>query len=195
MSPCVTGSNPVSPTSNKQPLTCGNARSEAFVSPVRVHCVSNPEVTHRDSALGGWGGPCSPCWSWSQSWAARSPPSSSRGHRPRRRVAARGGVRGPRARRLNPLTPLLLPELPAASSLTVTRPTGGRDHVHPDPMHARIHKWKPEPTKGGVPAYKYCSQCSRSKPMEDTHIGAAKDRPGGFESPKRYGQDPGIRPQ
>ena len=63
------------------------------------------------------------------------------------------------------------------------------------PCMLGFHNWKPEPTKGGVPAYKYCPRCSRSKPMEDMHTGASKDRPGGFESPKRYGQDPGIRPQ
>jgi hypothetical protein len=58
-----------------------------------------------------------------------------------------------------------------------------------------VHKWQPEPTKGGVPTYKYCPRCSRAKPMNDTFIGADKDRPGGYESYKRYGQDPGIRPQ
>ena len=58
-----------------------------------------------------------------------------------------------------------------------------------------FHSWKPEPTKGGVPAYRYCTRCGRSKPTEDTHIGVDKDRPGGFESYKRYGNDPGIRPQ
>ena len=46
----VTGSNPVSPTNETRPLTCGDAESGAFVIPACVGYVSDGPAYRRDQS-------------------------------------------------------------------------------------------------------------------------------------------------